>query len=188
MKRYASLFAIALVLATGCKTAEFGPASVDINGMVYDFSNRPVPDYKVYIGERETVTDVSGRFSLRKVPVGKYSVIGAKKGYESYSGETSITGKGQIVYVRIPSEKQLLDLVDSSLANNDIPKAASYVTRAANTGAVTNECKFYSAVVLFRQCKYREAGIILEDLIESGWDDSYVRSFYEDVSTMRGEE
>lgn len=174
--------------ASGCKTAEFG-RKVDINGMVYDFSNRPVSGYTVRLGEKyAAVTDINGRFVLPGTPVGSYQITGEKDGYESHRGSVDITGRGQIVYIRAPSRAQLLELADDALGKNQIDLAESYVERAYRIGPESTELLFYYAAVKFRQKQYDEALTYLRTARDNGSGDEYLEKFIFEILRIQTHE
>ena len=93
------------ITVISCKTAELGFKVVDINGMIYDFGNRPVAFCEVSLGRRfKSTSDINGRFTFSRVPYGKYILTGHKNGFESYSEEVTVKQKGQIVYMAPFSE------------------------------------------------------------------------------------
>jgi hypothetical protein len=168
-----------------CKTAEFGFKTTDISGMVYDFSNRPVFNYEVTLGKwYHGSTDINGRFTLAKVPFGSYKIKGSKTGFENYNGEVIIKGKGQIVYIRIPSQNQLLALADEALAANNFTLAEELVERAYQIDKNNIEMLFYYAAVSFRQNNYKKAASFLEDAINLGSKDYYVHKFLSAIKEM----
>jgi tetratricopeptide (TPR) repeat protein len=183
MKQRGLLIGILIsLLVSGCKTAGFGYKVVDVNGMVYDFSNRPISNYAVGLGEkREAVTDINGRFVITRVPVGTYEIRGEKDGYESYQGSIDITGRGQIVYIRVPSQNELLELADEALGKNRIDRAESYVQRAYQVSPESTELLFYYATVMFRQKRYDEAIAYLQKARENGSKDIYLEKFLNDL-------
>jgi tetratricopeptide (TPR) repeat protein len=183
MKLLGISIVISLSLAAGgCKTAEFGHKIVDVNGMVYDFSNRPISNYMVSLGERYTaITDINGRFVMSRTPVGIYQISGEKDGYESYEGSVNISGRGQIVYIRVPSQGQLLELTDEALERNEIDRAETYVERAYRVGPESTELLFYYATVKFRQKRYDEAITFLWKARENGSKDEYLEKFLYDL-------
>jgi tetratricopeptide (TPR) repeat protein len=172
--------------ANGCKTAEFGYKAVDVNGMVYDFSNRPVSQYTIGLGENRTaVTDITGRFVIAGAPVGTYQISGDKDGYEAYRGSIDITGRGQIVYIRVPSQSQLLELADEALGGNRIDLAESFVERARQAGPESTELLFYYATVKFRQKRYDQAVTYLMKARENGSHDAYLEKFLDALLRMQ---
>jgi tetratricopeptide (TPR) repeat protein len=146
--------------------------------MIYDFANKPVSNYRVNIGEdKSSLSDVNGRFVIEKIPVGTYAITGEKEGYEKYSGSIDINSGNQIVYIRVPSAGQLLELADASLGKNQLDEAEDYMRRAYATGDITTELLFYYATVKFRQQSYEEAIAYLQAALHRGSKDRYVEKF-----------
>ena len=167
-----------MLTAVSCKTAEFGFKVIDVNGMVYDFSNRPVPFCEISLGKKySSSTDINGRFSLPKVPVGNYTITGNKKGFESYSEEVMIKDRGQIIYFRMPSQSQLLALLDEALSTNNLGAAEEMAERAYRIDDKNIEMLFYYATVKFRQGDYAKAIVFLETAKNLGSKDSYIEKF-----------
>jgi len=182
---FITLMAVAL-FAVSCKTAEFGFKVIDVNGMVYDFSNRPVPFCEVTMGKRfRSSTDINGRFAMPKVPVGTYTITGTKKGFESYSEEVIIKDRGQIVYFRMPSQSQLLTLIDEALSANNLDVAEEMAERAYRIDDKNIEMLFYYATVKFRQNDYIEAIVFLEIAKRLGSKDFYIDKFLTVLKELR---
>jgi tetratricopeptide (TPR) repeat protein len=189
-KKYMFLPFIAFIafLSLSCKTAEFGFKTADINGMVYDFSNRPVFNYELVLGGKYFgSTDINGRFTLLKVPLGSYKISGSKTGFENYSGEVIIKEKGQIIYIRIPSQNQLLVLADEALAANNFTLAEEIAERAYQIDKNNIEMLFYYAAVSFRQNNFAKAALFLEDAVNLGSKDYYVQKFLAAIKEMQNE-
>ena len=169
---------ISAILLASCKTAEFGFRVVDIGGMIYDFSNRPVPHCEISLGRRyKSSTDINGRFTLPKVALGTYTITVYKDGFEAYSEEVRINGAGQIIYIRIPSQTQLLNLVDEALTVNNLNLAEEVVERAYQIDGKNIEMLFYYATVKFRQHDYEKAIHFLETAQSIGSRDLYIDKF-----------
>ena len=178
----------AAFLSLSCKTAEFGFKTVDINGMVYDFSNKPVPNYEIILDKRHLgSTDINGRFTLLKVPLGGYKISGSKNGFENYNDEVIIKNKGQIIYIRIPSQNQLLAMADEALAVNNFILAEEIVERAYQIDKNNIEMLFYYAAVSFRQDNLGKAGSFLEQAINLGSKDYYVQKFLTVIKEIQNE-
>ena len=171
------LFATAL-FAVSCRTAEFGFKIIDIHGMVYDYSNRPVAHCDISLdGKYNTLTDINGRFTLVKIPVGTYTLTGLKTGFENYVDKIIIRDRGQIIYFRMPSQNQLLDLVDEALTANNFPRAGELAERAYQVDKNNIEMLFYYATVKFRQHEYHRAIYFLETARNLGSRDSFIERF-----------
>jgi hypothetical protein len=178
----------ALAFAASCKTAEFGMRKFDLNGMVYDFENRPVSGYEVSIDGKKAVTDVTGRFSFAGMTTGMHALKGAKGGFESFSGDIDARDAESIAYIRIASERQLLDLACAALDDGDAPKASGLVARAEGTGHASSDCRFLRAIVLFRMGDADGARSTLDALIADGCEDPYVGRMRDDLDGRTGAE
>jgi len=175
---FALIVLFATFIAASCKTAEFGFTTIDIHGMVYDFSNRPVAQCEISLGKRHnTVTDINGRFTLPKVPIGTYVLTAFKNGFESFSDEITVRDRGQIIYVRMPSQNQLLDLIDDALTASNLVLAAELMERAHKIDKNNIEMLFYYATIKFRQNEQQEAIGFLEAAKNLGSKDLFVDRF-----------
>jgi tetratricopeptide (TPR) repeat protein len=174
-----------LIISTlfSCKTVD------SVNGMIYDFSNRPIQDYTVNLNEKYVATtDINGRFTINKVKMGQYSIKGVKVGFETYKSKITIDARNQIVYIRVPSQTQLLELADEALTKNRLDDAEAYVKRAYDAGILTTEVLFYYATVKFRQNDYDEAIEYLEKAKQIGSKDAYVDKFLGDLIRIKENE
>jgi tetratricopeptide (TPR) repeat protein len=184
-------FALTVVFTlcfTVCNTTGYGRIAVGLNGMVYDFENKPVPQYIITIDNKTPVsTDINGRFFVPKVRSGKHQIRGEKSGYEEYKGEIIINDRRQIVYFRIPNTAQLLNLADDALSRNRIEEAALYIKRAETIGETTTELLFYSAVVFFRKGEYKPAIEKLKTALSLGSRDEYVTRFLDELIKRYGD-
>jgi thioredoxin-like negative regulator of GroEL len=172
MKRARRLLPVLPVLVLlSCRT-------IDVNGMIYDFSNRPVSYCAVSLSVLfKSTTDINGRFTLPKVPAGVYKITGEKKGFETYTEELAVRQRGQIVYIRIPSQSQLLEMADDALTNNDVTAAEQLLHRAYQIDQNNIEMLFYYAAVKFRQREYDAAIQYLETAKNLGSKDLYIDKF-----------
>ena len=179
-KRIKSLLCLCIlvVLLASCKTAELGFKVINVSGMIYDFSNRPVQHCEVSLGWwHKTTTDINGRFTLPKVGYGTYTVTGKKNGFETYSEKIIIKDPGQIIYIRIPSQNQLLNLVDEALTAGNFTLAEETAERAYQIDKNNVEMLFYYATVKFRQREYDNAVHFLEAAKNLGSRDVYIDKF-----------
>ena len=182
------VFLSSALLLNSCKTAEFGFKVIDVSGMVYDFSNRPVPHYEIALDKRyKGSTDINGRFTLPKVPAGIYKMTGYKGGFENYSDEIIIKERGQIVYIRIPSQNQLLGLVEEALVLNDFTLAEEMAERAYQVDKNNLDMLFYYAVVMFRQRQFNKAFVFLKSAADLGSKDLYAQKFLTILKEMQNE-
>ena len=184
--RHALMLMLFVLLALSCKTTEFGFKVIDINGMVYDFSNRPVPYCEISLGGKyKGSTDINGRFTLPKVPAGTYIITGSKNGYENYLEEVIVKDRGQIIYIRIPSQNQLLNMVDDALTANNFTVAEEMAERAFQIDNNNIETLFYNATVSFRQQQFEKAISFLEAAVNLGSKDLYIDKFLSILMELR---
>jgi len=126
--------------------------------MVYDFANKPVAYCQVILSNSYTSsTDINGRFALPIIRPGIYTITIKKDGYETYSDEVIIRDRRQIIYIRIPSQSQLLNLVDEALTVMNLDIAEEYIQRAYQIDQKNIEMLFYYATIKYRQHSYDEA-------------------------------
>ena len=169
---------VLLFSVSSCKTIEFGTERIDINGMIYDFSNRPVPNCEITLDEKyRSCTDINGRFSLPGIPADAYTITGYKNGYELYLEEIEIRDRGQIIYIRIPSQGQLNSLVDEALSANNLVMAEELAERAYKIDNRNIETLFYCAVIKFRRNDIDAAITLLENAKNLGSRDIYIEKF-----------
>ena len=158
-----SLLILMSITAVSCKTTGINSNVMDINGMIYDFSNRPVPNCDVKLGSRyKGTTDINGRFTIPNVSMGSHTFSGMKAGYETYCEEIDIRDRGQIIYIRIPSQNQLLNLADEALSANNLSLADELAERALIIDNQNIESIFYCAAVKFRINEFEQAMDLLE--------------------------
>ena len=182
------LICVSLLLMISCKTAEFGFDTFDICGMIYDFSGRPVPFYNISLGNKlKITTDINGRFVFPKVPAGKYTIIGSKKGYEVFIDDIIINDGRQIIYIRTSSQEQLLEMIDDALSRNDINEAEKILERAFRIDHNNIEMLFYSAVVNYRRKNYEKAVYFLEYAKNLGFRDIYIDKFLKSLKEIQND-
>jgi tetratricopeptide (TPR) repeat protein len=154
--------------------------------MIYDFSNRPVPYCDISLGRRlNSSTDINGRFTFPGVSFGEYIISISKKGYETYIDEILINEKNQVIYIRLPSLNQLLELVDEALTGNDLTAAEELLKRACMIDQNNIEMLFYYATVKFRQQDYNRAITYLEYAKQLGSRDIYIDRFLNKLKEMQ---
>lgn len=152
--------------------------------MVYDYENRPVAGYNLAFGGYKTRTDVSGRFSIPSMPLGSYNVIGKMEGYESYLAVITIGSKTDIVYIRIASFSDVINMTENALSANDNCSAEKYASRALCIDSDNNLGLFYLAVIKFRLQCFTESKTILEGIEKKGFGDIYTRKMLDFINSQ----
>jgi len=180
------LFIFIVFSAISCKTAEFGYKVFDINGMIYDFSNRPVASCEISLGIKGLTgtSDINGRFTITRVPLGNYTLTVNKDGYEKYSEEFFIKQREEVIYIRLPSQNQLLDLLDEALVANNFLLAEEMAERAWQIDPNNMEALFYYATVKYRRRDYSGALDFLEAARDLGPKEPYIDKFLTRVKEM----
>lgn len=178
----------ALILtAAGCKTTSviYG---VTINGMVYDFDNRPVGGYHLTLNDEvEVVTDITGRFTFEKVKLGEYVLRGESGRYEGYEGRIIIYDQDQVIYLRIPSFLQLISLTDKALEENRLGEAERFLKRASAMNRDDIDVMIYEAVLAYRYCNIEQAIRKVEQIKVSGYREEWLESFYDELRKVQRE-
>lgn len=184
IRNYCILICLFCALLCSCNTAEFHHPQIDVHGMVYDYENRPVAGYNLAFGGYKTRTDVSGRFSIPSMPLGSYNVIGKMEGYESYLAVITIGSKTDIVYIRIASFSDVINMTENALSANDNCSAEKYASRALCIDSDNNLGLFYLAVIKFRLQCFTESKTILEGIEKKGFGDIYTRKMLDFINSQ----
>ena len=180
---------INITFLCSCATDVFNIKKVDVNGMIYDFANRPISFCEITLdGFYAGSTDINGRFTMSRIKPGTYIITGQKAGYETYQDTIAISDPGQIVYIRIPSQNQLLNLADEALTVMNLAIADEYIQRAYEIDNTNIEMLFYYATLKFRQQKYEEAIAFLETAKELGSRDAYIDKFLTILKELKNNE
>ena len=175
-------------LFTTCKTTSL-LYGVNINGMVYDFDNRPVPGYRLELNKDLTVvTDITGRFTFEKVKLGDYVLTGESTVYEPYEGTISIYNPEQVIYLRIPSFSQLLNLTDKALEDGNVSEAEQFLHRAATMDEEHIDVLLYKAVLEYRKNNIERAMRAIERVKVKGYRADWVDKFYYELQKIQYKE
>ena len=194
MKKNFSIVWQAIVLCmlilsvTDCKTTSL-IYGVNINGMVYDFDNRPVAGYHLKLNnDLEVVTDITGRFTFEKVKLGEYLMTGESNRYETYEGKVVIYDQDQVIYLRIPSFLQLINLTDKALEENNLQEAEGFLKRAAAMNSKDIDVMIYEAVLAYRYYNIEQAMRKIEQIKVNGYRSEWLNRFYDELRKIQLEE
>jgi len=177
---------IAALAASACASSDRstrgGPSGASLNGMVYDYENRPVADAEIRIdGHLRARSDINGRFSLGELPFGKYAVEVGREGCERVSFAVTYGDPTQIIYVKLYSAKQLLSAAEKEMEKRNWAEAQAYLGRMEAIGADDPAARYLRAVLSFRRGQAKEAKGLLEALLADGYDEAYVHLFLADL-------
>jgi hypothetical protein len=181
---------VAALAASACaSTARLrreGASEAPLNGMVYDYENRPVPDAEIRLGGLlRARSDINGRFSLGELPFGAYKLELRKKGYERAALALEYRDPTQILYLKTYSAKQLLLMAEKEAERRSWADALAILDRIEALGPADPAARYLRAVLLFRRGDVRGSQLILEALLTGGYDEPYVRLFLADLCQYR---
>ena len=183
--RQALILCTLILLVTGCKTTSL-IYGVNINGMVYDFDNRPVAGYHLKLNDDlEVVTDITGRFTFEKVKLGEYLLTGESNRYETYEGKIIIYDQDQVIYLRIPSFSQLINLTDKALEANNLQEAEGFLKRAAAMNIQDIDVMIYEAVLAYRYYNIEQAMREIEQIKVNGYRNEWLDRFYDELRKIQ---
>ena len=174
-----------ILFVTGCKTTSL-IYGVNINGMVYDFDNRPVAGYHLKLNnDLEVVTDITGRFTFEKVKLGEYLLTGESRQYEPYEGKIVIYSQDQVIYLRIPSFLQLINLTDKALEGNNLQEAEGFLKRASAMNSEDIDVMIYEAVLAYRYYNIEQAMRKIEQVKVNGYRNEWLDRFYDELRKIQ---
>ena len=173
-----------LIATGGCKTTSM-IYGVNINGMVYDFDNRPVAGYHLKLNnDLEVVTDITGRFTFEKVKLGEYVLTGQSSTSEAYEGKVAIYDQDQVLYLRIPSFSQLINRTDKALEEDNLQEAEAFLTRAVAMNSEHIDSLLYGAILAYRKNNIGQALELLGKVQQKGYRSEWVMVFYDELQRI----
>jgi len=184
------MISLCLLALAGCKSAStFQPES--FHGMVYNLNNEPVNGLTVSlfsfkdaesVPEFKVLTDIHGHFNLGALKTGTtYKVDFEKKGYEKKSTIFTYSDPGEILYVKICSGEQYIQLAEAQIKSGNYSEAQKLLQNAENAGANLTVINYLLAVINYKQKNYEIAAAILEKLIEDGSQEAHINLFLADI-------
>ena len=158
------------VLLTGCLTPPAFRGREDIHGLVVDGKNRPVAGFQIKIDRKTYFSNETGLFTIKKIKAGEYRIAGTKAEYLVVDKSVTINQKKGLLYIKATSIKDILDEAEAYLAQKNWEKAEETLEPAyAETGTQKgmNAVRFYYAMALFKQQKYRQAAAALDAVADN---------------------
>lgn len=180
MKKNLSAIFFSLVL---CSCATMKTEKVSLNGMVYDFYNEPVQGASVFVDGKEYCrTDVYGHFTIENKKSGFcVNLVVKKQGYETVSFTAGVSGAGNLAYIKMYSQEQLLYKAESLFSDGAVQDALSVLEHASEAGADTLSVFFHEALILCSLKEYKTAEEKLLSLLELGFDNPYIYLLLADI-------
>jgi hypothetical protein len=169
-----------------CATNPFPQKLPPINGMIYDYDNIPVTTASVEVdGKKVTSSDVNGRFALSDFLPGQYTIKVQKNGYETTQITIDYTDPTQILYVKMFSVVQLLQLAEKAFERRDWQNTESLLHRAELIDGHNVPLRFLQAALNFRRGNDEQANQILKQLLIDEANDPYIHVFIADLCQYR---
>lgn len=149
--------------------------SAPLFGMVYDHDQKPVAGAEILVdGGAEARSDINGRFVLRSLPPGKYTVVVRKEDYEELTVEVEFLNRTQALYLKAMSLSQLLREVESALQARQPGRAAVLLERAAAVRADDPVHLYLRGVYLLQTGDPRGAAEVLVRILDLGYEEPSV--------------
>lgn len=151
-------------------------------GMIYDYDNCPVPAAEITVdGDKVPATDINGRFIIPNLTRGSHLIVVKKDGYEEFSERIDFLNKTQVLYLKIPSVKQLIDIMDSAIESMEWSLAEETIKRIETVDENDAIFIYFKTVFLYRTKCYEEAVKSLLELDQLGYKEAYIYIFLADI-------
>ncbi len=181
MKKSLYILVISLLFITGCKsTKQVLPV---VQGMIYDGDNEAVSDVEIYLNNRKNaISDIYGHFTLAGLDEGKqYELKAKKKGYEEKYFSFSYTNPSQVIYLRMYSSRELINLAESMVEQKKYNDAETYLIRAEQAGGSYLSVNYLRAVICVLKSDYDTALKYANDILAAGYVDLYIYILLADI-------
>ena len=137
-------FAAVVLILTGCKSLPPRAEIIDVNGMIYDTSNRPVVNYSFYVdGKLSCTSDIGGRFVIKKIAKGEHDFYGKGAGYLDINDRIQISDKAQILYIRVPSVESKLKEAFELMKKGELGKAEGLVNEVLQSDSGNQDALYF---------------------------------------------
>jgi tetratricopeptide (TPR) repeat protein len=142
-------------------------ASADLLGMIYDNNNQACPGVRITVdGWTGPVSDVNGRFTLVNLSRGKHALSVKKEGYEEAVFQIEFLNRTQIIYLKVYSFEQILDLAERALQDRKLGAAEEYLERARKINESDSLLLYLQAVIELKRDQVQEALATLLSIID----------------------
>jgi len=164
--RKSSIFLLSIALLSGCATTIRTDGSKGLmQGMLYDYDNRPVCGYELILDNKMHVfTDINGRFEFPSSEYRTHTLTGNGNGYEAVDRAYDFANRGQILYLRIPSIENLYCQLDTQLVNGQNDKAEKILQTLSKTEQTQNKFKLYSAILRLRKSSDTDKNLLIMEI------------------------
>lgn len=149
--------------------------TADLHGMIYDHHNQVCSGVLVSVDKSAGLfSDINGRFTLPNLPKGKHEIQLKKEGYEDACFTVDFQSRTQILYLRIFSFDQILELAEEALKQGKIAGAEEYLIRAEKIKAGDPLLLYLKAVIALKRNQPEEALQLLLSILDQAIIEPYV--------------
>ena len=166
MRKIFALF-IVIVSFSGCASTLRTDGSKGLmQGMFYDYDNRPVCGYELVLDEKIHVfTDINGRFEFPATEYKTHALKGQGNGYDSIDRTYDFSSRSQILYLRIPSIENLYCQLDTQLMNGQNDEAEKTLRNLSRTEQAQNKYKLYDTILHLRNSSDQDKNMLTKEII-----------------------
>ena len=161
-------------------------AKAPINGMVYDFDNRPCSNVTVRLNDKFVIrTDINGRFTFLGMPPGTYALQLDKQGFESLKLDFDFHSRSQVLYAKMISLQSLIHRVEQATAEKKWSEAESQLTRAVAIDPDDLAVLYLKATLALYRGNVEEAARILKGILGRGHSNTTIFLSLADIYQYR---
>ncbi|MBI9099724.1 MAG: carboxypeptidase regulatory-like domain-containing protein [Spirochaetaceae bacterium] len=193
MKKILLLITLTALLFISCKSEPEGYfESSSLPGMIYDADNRPCDKVILTIWLLDEVTggyeemneahsDINGRFTFPELSRGSYRVIAEKEGYEAVSTEFYYSSRLEVLYLKIFSQKQILNLATDAMNDRRFGKVQDLLQRSEAVNIDDPYSLYLKSIYLYEKKEFESALIPLMRIEDMGYRFAYVHLLMADI-------
>lgn len=193
MKKIATAIILISLLALSCKSApeEGNFDNSNLPGMIYDADNRPCEKVKITVfkidnegNENELFSvpsDINGRFTLPGLSRDSYRVTAEREGYESISTDLYYSSRLDVLYLKIYSQKQILNSATEALRSRKFGNVEKLLIRSEKVNGNDPYHLYLSAVFYYDKDELNTAEEQLNRIVDLGYEFPYVYLLLADI-------
>ena len=175
---------------TSCASTKIKKEKQFLQGIIYDYDSEPVSGAEIFLLKDNSkdppksiaYSDVTGHFSITSIKNNaEYTLISRKKGYEDTSIHFLLTNTSQIIYLRMYSYNQLLSIAEEKVSQKDFETAITYIKRAETADGSQLSSSYLLAIITYLQGNYNDALSYCQNLLNLGYNDSYIYLLMADI-------
>lgn len=183
------IFAIVLV---SCKTGgeDHFIESSGLPGMIYDGYNKPCKNVQIQVyrlvddfGELllAVESDINGRFTLPALKQGNYRIELYKEDHETLVKEINYSSPLEVLYMKMYSQDQILDMAVQSLEERRIVRVENYLKRSESIQSDDPYHLYVQSIYMYSIEDYEQSLEYLKALVHQGYLFPYVHLLMADI-------